>query len=146
MENLFQKYFRLEDFVSLKHKLILMNLTGQTKVFDYKEIQFQEFKEKSLIVTVPKKTCVLGHRLLVEIYNFNDKIEKSKAFTDSSEASVSFTAVITDFNEMPTVNCIEIELQQFIQTEWDDLKQSYAIKQEGLSEILTKAKGWPDGI
>ena len=64
---------RIEDFASLKHKLVVYNLTSYTEVLRPELFRLSYFTPTHFSIQAPQKLAFLGHTL--EVYIFPDSLE-----------------------------------------------------------------------
>lgn len=135
-------FIRLEDFVSKEISVFAYNVTSNTEIKRYKEIQLVEIADTYIILRVPKSACAQGHSLWIHILpsenakNF-EKIPKNKEIPGA--ISISGKAVAIEDSE-GSFKSIRFEFAQFAEREWQGFLREVHEKQVKVDVVFKSIK------
>ena len=136
---------KADDYKSLYHKVVFMNLISQTTVLDPREVIIESLLDAGIVLNVPSNTCMKGHTLMIALFDANKKVKLKKFPKDGNinGAILSVTGKITEVEtgQDPDVHSVKVEFQQFDQDLWGEIIAQYEKKQEDVGDLVRKVIG-----
>jgi hypothetical protein len=141
---------KVSDLQGLHHYIFIKNETSQTRCLSKDKVILQEIFSTGLSLELPTKECQHGHHLTLALCPMailpKIKFEKFEQLIKVKEILI-VQGKITEYeiNSQNKSLCnIRVELTQYKQSEWDQLKSSYEAQQkllQNLSEQLRDKAG-----
>ena len=122
------------DFKSIQLTVLVKNATTRTEVPKDKKVVFVQFFEEAVELEVPLRTCSMGHSLLIEI-----EIAGTPKKTEKFEATGKVKQIKRTSDEMES---IVLELVQFKNKNWENLKSLFTSRQTEIEEFLKATRGY----
>lgn len=133
----------IDDFSSLKHKLVVYNLTSNTEILKPEIFRLSYLSSTHIAFQAPKKLAAIGHQL--ELLLFADSIERA-TYSRLSLASESDILVLKGRVEIIHDLAIEgvsdflLKLESFDCERYERFVALYSQRQERLDQVLERCK------
>ncbi len=133
----------IDDFTSLKHKLVVYNLTSNTEILKPEIYRLSYLSPTHLSFQAPKKLAALGHQL--ELLLFPDSIERA-SYSRLSLANESDLLVLKGRVEIIQDLAVEgvsdflLKLEFFDRERYEQFVALYSQRQERLDQVLERCK------
>lgn len=122
------------DFDGITLSLDFSNATTGFKPTKGRNAELVQWLEKGFVLSLPQRSCAIGHQLLVEM----SVQEPGKKNTLVFECTTKVEA-IEKCDDFDAVTCALVQYEEKV---WDDLKRIYSERQRAILEFFKAARGY----
>jgi hypothetical protein len=133
--------FKKNDFEQLDFKYLLINQTSGTEFTNYKQVWIEHFDEKAFTLVVPKKSCNIGHTLMVMFLKGRKPTIPKKIPQNGQGKGITYSLLgkvkgKLDYESNKDLSIVELQFTQFDKDGWSDFIDKYKEKQEEITGTL----------
>jgi hypothetical protein len=126
---------RAADFESIGMEFELTNTTTQTPFRKEFKIKLAQLQERGLLLEAPRKSCALGHSLLIRIDL--PKSSRNEAVRFEGTGKVERVQTYEQGGDL-----ISIALLQFDEAVWEALNRTLSARQEEIADYFAATRGY----
>lgn len=132
----------LDDYKILKFYIVCFNNTSTLSILDYTKIDFTEFGESSMTITLPRGACSIGHSITLYVAKSKKPIQVKKLKNDVGLPNTfAFTAKVMNISPNgDRLVAVELALTNYTKSEWKEVYKKFEIRQEQISELFDKIR------
>lgn len=125
-----------EDYKVTNFFVVVYNNTSGSSILDYTKIQFTEYDESSLALTLPKGTCSVGHSLTLYVSKDEKTVQVKKIQNEIGiPGTFAFTGKVTNLTTADEgLLAAQLTLTNYTKSEWEQIYKKF-------EEIQEKASG-----
>lgn len=132
----------LDDYKILKFYIVAFNNTSTLSILDYTKIDFTEFSETSMTITLPKGACSIGHSITIYVASKKKPIQVKKLQNNVGLPNTfAFTAKVTNISPNgENLVAVDLSLTHYTKSEWKEIYKKFEKRQEQITELFNKIK------
>lgn len=134
----------LDDYKILKFYIVAFNNTSTLSILDYTKIDFTEFGETNMTITLPKGACSIGHSITLYVASKKKPIQVKKLQNNVGLPNTfAFTAKvinITSISPDGSLMAVELMLTHYTKAEWKEIYKKFEKRQEQITELFEKIR------
>lgn len=132
----------LDDYKILKFYIVAFNNTSTLSILDYTKIDFTEFAETSMTITLPKGACSIGHSITIYVASKKKPIQVKKLQNNVGLPNTyAFTAKVVNISPNgETLVAVELNLTHYTKSEWKEIYKKFEERQEQITALFEKIK------
>jgi hypothetical protein len=127
-----QELINAADFKGIELSFKVENTTTRTEVKDRAAISMVEFAERTMLLSLPVRSCAKGHHLTVTITTRNAAKDFEFSFTAKADE-------ITSADK--TTDMVNLTMIQFEEAEWQAFQNLFSNRQNEILEFFKAVKG-----
>ncbi len=130
------------DFEEVSYWITVKNTTTSQPIPEDPEIEVTEVSESGMTMKLPKKSCAMGHLLVVEMVRREKKPMEPPVPVEQPTQRMEVTAKIIDLEPLGK-NYIAAQLQfyQFRTEDWRVFLSDYGARQKKLDAVIARIQG-----
>lgn len=136
-------FFKKADFESKRCLVVMRNITTSTDLPKGQQPELAEVGKSELALLIPAGSCSEGHLLLLRFFDEQDyqKVRNSPRSVQDKAQMLSITAKVSHIEQAPGHKCVAtLDLQQYVDKEWQGLVKSFSATQHKVSTIIKRIK------
>lgn len=132
----------LDDYKILKFYIVAFNNTSTLSILDYSKIDFTEFGDASMTITLPKGACSIGHSITLYVATKKKPIQVKKLQNNVGLPNTfAFTAKVTNIGPNgETLMAVDLALTHYTKAEWKEIYKKFEKRQEQITELFDKIR------
>ena len=136
------KLINLDDYKILKFYIVAFNNTSMISILDYDKIDFTEFGDACMTITLPKGVCSIGHSITLYVAKTKKPIQVKKLKNDVGLPNTSaFTAKVTNITPSgENLVAVNLMLTHYTKADWRNIYKQFEQRQIQITELFNKMK------